>query len=138
MPLIYLTPEDVKVLQALVRFGRSQRVNLLALHEGLPEGLAPDVYIAKTPTGGIPALTLPVGTSTGMFATPGKADCDIYTIRETTLGGTPQLVPIPNIERTVYNISLVDVEENEYILIKRIKGGKWVIDRGVDVTTGTS
>jgi hypothetical protein len=84
---------------------------------------SPEVYVAKIPTGGIPART---GT------TPGQADCEIFKIDTT---GTPTLtaVELPStdpFERSVYNVYDAEIPASQgYALINRDKYGKWVASR---------
>jgi hypothetical protein len=84
-----------------------------------PDYPAPDVYIAFTPSDGIP------GQDSGA---PGKAECDIYIIEEDT-PGSPQLVKT-DFTQIVYNFNESGVDGETYILIARDKHGNWCVAGG--------
>lgn len=136
---IFLTPADVATLKGVV-----ERVNRLPGNTtGRPfseeeQGQAPDVYIAFTPTGGIPGMVIdlntgtgtPLGTGTefGAGNTPGYADCPIYRITETQ--GIPDLELVYGLTRRVYNLSRGAIKGSRWLPIMRDKFGSWIAMRG--------
>lgn len=111
--------------------------------------MAPEVYIARTPSEGIAALASEeeVGTGSGSPSdtsnTPGCAFCDIYKIRTigTSLEGDclDDLVRIPTLNKKVYNLSESDVEGDTFVQVNRDKFGRWlaVVGGGGDATPPT-
>lgn len=93
---------------------------------------APEVYIARTPAGGIPALSEGSDTGTGGVSlhddAPGYADCDIYCISD--LSDPPLMAKVEGLSKRVYNLSTVDVDEFRWIQIHRDKFGRWLIATG--------
>lgn len=76
-----------------------------------------DVYVAYTPSGGIPALIQEAGTGTGENNdTPGSADCDVYEL----VNGTLQLL-FSTV--TVYNLSTSAQPGAAWILVVKDNGG---------------
>lgn len=94
--------------------------------------LPPEVYVAITPMGGIPAYSGGTATGTGTGATdddvPGSAQCKVYRV----LGAGPSasMHRVGNLEVLVYNLSQVAVDENIPVLIQRDKFGKWFVAGG--------
>lgn len=90
---------------------------------------APEVYIAKTPPGGIPALSQATATGTGTGTdttdTPGYANCDIYRIQ--LYGDVPELEPVGGLFRRVYNVAGDLVPGNQWIVVVRDKFGSWLV-----------
>lgn len=78
-----------------------------------PDGDAPEVFVALSPVGTIPAMT---GT------TPGSATCAIY--RRAT-GGT--LEALTGLSRVVYNLSSSAVIAGTYPIVTRDKFGEWYV-----------
>jgi hypothetical protein len=93
--------------------------------DGPPPRVAPgpEVFIAKSPAGGIPAR---VGN------TPGTALCDLYEARQDSFGSTARTLTaltLPNgdaNQRQVDNLSTTAIEGSAYIAIVRDKFGCWV------------
>lgn len=88
---------------------------------GSPEWLAPELYIAKTPSGGIDEMT---GT------TPGVAACDIYRI--VLSGSTPSVEQLADLDKRVYNIDERPVYGDHYIVVHRDKIGFWLAASGFE------
>lgn len=87
---------------------------------------APDVYIARSPTGGVPALDQ-VGTGTSTDDAPGSADCYVYQIiHPPGTGDDPYLLRVGQVSKTVYNIGNGDIEGDSWFLVIRDKFGKWI------------
>jgi hypothetical protein len=93
------------------------------------QGGAPEVYVAMTPEGGIPALTISgggTGTSSATAneeaeAVAGYEVCDIY--RANREDG--RMILIPTKTERVYNASATEVPGETWIVILRDKFGIW-------------
>ncbi len=119
----FLSAEDVVVMRQVVDWFRKSHGEL-PQPEPISAFQSPDVYIAKTPDGGIPARD---------GDTPGNAECDLYRIQDGELSSM-------GITRKIYNLSLAIIED-EYISVMRTKGGAWILcaGQGIESTgTGTS
>jgi hypothetical protein len=79
-------------------------------------GQSPEVYLALTPAGGIPAVHPSTGTTT---AATWYADCDIYRVNDAN-----DLEAV-GITRRVYNPNDVAIPGRELIVVARDKFGKW-------------
>lgn len=104
---------------------------------------APDIYIAKTPTGGIPAISLAAGRpGTDIYDEPGYAKCDIYRIVENqylytgTGPGDDELHKMESTQKRVYNLSPTLIPGSAYIPVARTKQGVWVAMGAAIATTG--
>lgn len=136
-----LTDDDVRNLREMYRWWQQSRAGTYTERRPhVPEelGSTPDVYIARTPSGGIPALTLAPGTgSTGadIEDEPGQAECDIY--RVITSGADEILVPVESLFKTVYNLSTTAVSGQTWVKVIKDKFGTWLVDvdRGPPGTT---
>lgn len=107
--------------------GRSDQID----HEEFP---APEVYVAYSPSGGIPGR---VGT------VPGSEICDIYQISFTDGDPEqPELVQINPLTQRVYNISARSIGGRDPILVIRDKLGQWIVQSqsgdGSEPGTGTA
>ena len=94
--------------------------------EGEPP--APETYVAKSPEGGIPALSVHgTGSSLADLSDdePGHADCEIYRIVIEDEAAT--LRPIPHKTKLVFNLSLDDVPGDTWLIIGRDKFGFWFV-----------
>lgn len=134
--LISLTPEDLTILKGLVYREKTRPKNTTG--RGAVPGYADaepttEVYIAKVHPAGIPALT---ETTNNANDIPGSKVCDIYRI--IIESGVPRLRAV-GISRTVYNLSLQDIDEDEvpWISIKREKFGSWLADSASVEQVGT-
>lgn len=79
-----------------------------------------EVLIAKTPSGGIPALA--AAASTGIGDTPGSALCQI--LRKNKGGTTTDEIPFSKTE-LVHNLSETAIDEFKWIIAVRDKEGSW-------------
>lgn len=114
---IVLSDDDLRVLKELLdrvkrSFGESPK-----LVPDFPLTTS-EVYVAKTPGGGVPALT---------GATPGTAACEVYELR--MVSGSVTLISLSPLVQDVYNVSPIVLPAGEYVVIRREKFGFWVIDR---------
>ena len=122
-----LTSHDIEVLKEVVRSVRERRQGTTN-RPYVPTEMAPapEVYVALTPTGGIPGLTK-ASDEFGELDQPGYADCDIYRV---VIGsGTPTL-RLMGITKRILNLSETEIAENTWQLVKRDKGGQWFADSG--------
>ncbi len=99
-----------------------------------PDGVTIDIHVARTPTGGIPALTEASGTA--IDDVPGSAECEIYRLI-TNDTGTKRLSTTPVYKKTVYNISTTAIPAAVWVLIKRDKFGEWYAERQNTTTEET-
>ncbi len=97
---------------------------------------APDVYVALTPSSGIPPLVkdTTIGTGTGSFEPgdhAGWAYCNLYEI---ALGGSPvgsatadnTIYGLGGSSIKVYNLSTTAIPGDTWIQVNRDKGGNWL------------
>lgn len=123
-----LTDADRRVLERLLyehnRFRKNPDQRPLANQEEHEEMSSPEVYAAKTPTGGIPPLT--VFASTGEGDQPGSAECTILRLLpDVTNPDEMELVGV--FTKEVYNLSTEAVEGEAWVLIARDKYGTWFV-----------
>jgi hypothetical protein len=124
MPKGYvLSEEDKELLKQVVEaylgrvLGSTNRPDSLQ-----DQGGAPEVYVAKTPTDGIPALSVTgSGTGDAEVGTAGYETCDIY--RANREDG--RMILIPTKTERVYNASETEVPGDSWIVILRDKWGIW-------------
>lgn len=131
---VILTDDDYRVLKELLTQFRLGRVPGVSTRIGNLDTemdyQAPEVYIALPPIDGIPALDKGneiAGTGSGERDVPGSAVCDIYQtiIHPTTK--LPELWPVPDFTKLVYNLSGEDIAQ-DWVVIKRTKFGRWVVE----------
>lgn len=120
--VFYLDREDREQFVALVaemkRRGGGKGVHHVSKDD---DHLAPEVYVARTPSGGIPSLDAN-GTGTSDDDVPGSAVCTVYNINLST----EVLTPVTGFTRTVYNIHPIAVEGSTWIVVARDKYGRWL------------
>lgn len=149
---IYLTPEDRDSLRTLLRRVKNLPLDGNFLEDLEPPHQSPEVYIAKTPEGGIPPLCQ------GRIDIPGNADCEIYRVNpfinnsgtSTSSGQQPEGIILGTGSGTgtcftndyseyylesigydlenVLNLSLTPVTAT-YILVTRDKFGSWIAEK---------
>lgn len=112
--LYALTPNDLETLRTVKRLIQNGKLNTSGRDEA-KNGVSqsPDVYIAKTPTGGIPGR---------VSLTPGSAECEVYVLVDGVLEALGIEV------QTVYNLGTTAIEGNLYIAIKQDKFRIWLAD----------
>lgn len=126
---ILLSHEAAKQLKEMLEWYRRLPKNAPAANAAPDsDAMPPEVYVAKTPAGGIPAAS---GTR------PGYADCDVYRmmlLHETLTGtgtGTSfddfgyNLEAVYGFSQRVHNLSTTAVAGASYVLIEREKFGFW-------------
>lgn len=122
-----LTEKDRELIRGLIaeerrRYGgTAQRP-----HNDGEDWQTPEVYVANTPEGGIPALSdLGTGSGAGPGDVPGYADCDIYKIKLDG-DGEPTTVKAGSLSKRVYNFSASGITGDSWVLTIRDKFGKWI------------
>lgn len=130
----YLGREDREKFLALWRDYTSRRAPQ-PRHPDRKLPQTPEVYVARTPPGGIPALDAQ-GTGTSDDDSPGSATCDLYRIVQdfgagtgTADDGPPSLRPTGR-TKLVYNLSEAAVDGDAWVLVVRDKFGNWVASGG--------
>lgn len=107
--------------------GRVQGTTGRSREDYSDEAMAPEVYVARAPEDGIPGLNRH-GTGTSTFHQyddePGFAVCPVYRLSVDD-EDVVRLKPMDFTKR-VYNISLDDVQGNQWVLIAREKLGFWI------------
>lgn len=99
---------------------------------GFIESIPPETtefYIARTPRGGIPALSEDPSTGTGIEDTPGSANCKIYRIIKDENGDwliKPYTTQEPGFFRRVFNLCDHSLMGQRWIRIVQEKSGAWV------------
>lgn len=139
---VAFTREDIALFQEMVRWYRRHRKTMVRENtEWDVDNHAPEVYVARTPVGGISPASgeLSTGTGTGTGTefgqgnSPSYADCTIYVVRYS--GATANLVAL-NLTKRVHNLMFTAIPGNAWVLIHRIKGGQWFIDPLAGFTLG--
>ena len=121
-----LSEDDVRFLRKLRSWFDRYLVGAESNEYVRRSNQASDVYIAKVPTAGIPALS-EAGTGGD---SPGSATCQIYKIDD-----TGSLVDA-GFSLTVYNLSREPID-SKYVPIYKTKFGKWVAHTEEEFGTGT-
>jgi len=117
-----LSEDDIRVLKQVVNAWRDTIGNTQLRGQISDQSMqTPDVYVARTPSGGISAVTEETGTA--IEDHPGSADCDLYRIVET--GGDVNLIPLQTTTRTVYNLGNSSIDGDEWILVQKDPFGYW-------------
>lgn len=118
-----LNESDKQAIQELLADKRNRRNPLRTQHPG-ETSQSPEVYIARTPYAGIPALALEPGTASGQENDqPGYADCTIYQILNE--GSVPSLEQTGAIPKRVYNLSESSLPGDTWVVAVRDKFGSW-------------
>lgn len=132
-----LTDKDKALLQQVIDSMRQEPRRVSRAQPRPEPHQAPEVYVARTPNGGIGGLQEQAGT--GIADRPGYADCNLYKIVE--VSGAPQMMPISGLFRRVYNLSHEAMGGRRWVAVSRDKFGNWLAllpGTEMDVTdTGT-
>jgi len=133
MPLHGLTDDDVKLIQQLLdESGKRWFSTTGRGAEGSidhQEIQAPEVYVARVPSTGIPALIEEPGTGPGQLNdNPGSALCDIhrvvYTAAPVGTANDGMMVSVGS-KRRVWNLGIISIQGNQWIIALRDKFGYW-------------
>lgn len=116
-----ISGNDAAILKEVIAEFRGRKGNSTRRpnNEYWDEHQAPEVYVARTPSGGIPKLTEETGA--GIVDTPGSATCAIYEIQS---GG---IQPIQGLNALVHNLTADAIEGDTWVVISRTKDGTWVV-----------
>jgi len=120
-----LSEDDLGLLREMVDWFKSQPRNTRNRPEpDDSDQFTPDIYVALTPSGGIPAR---VGS------TVGAADCNIYRIDN----ATKQLSQVGNRTRNVCNLDVDSVTGSIYVPVVKDKWNQFVVAGVPQSTPGT-
>ena len=112
--------DDANVVRRMINdYRRRNRSAQLEPGEALP-AFPPEVHVAKTPSGGIPARSGRV---------PGTATCNIYKLIKRDVYPTISL-EATHFNKLVNNISDIEIAGDIYKLVWRDKYGDWVTETG--------
>lgn len=120
----------------MMREFAQRRQNQQSRNEQGTPSAAPEAYVARVPSDGIPPLDegfTGTGTGTGTADdSPGYAVCAVYrvVIDET---GTPTLMRVADLNKIVYNLSTQTVSGGGWILVTRDKFGYWFAGGAIDL-----
>ena len=132
----YLSENDRRTLREMMREFELRRANQPSRSEQGTPSAAPEVYVARVPTGGIPPLDegfTGTGTGTGTADdSPGYAVCAVYRV-VVDEAGTPTLMRVADLNKIVYNLSSSTVTGNGWILVTRDKFGYWYAGGAIDL-----
>lgn len=121
--ILSLSEEDAEVLRRFIRELKQNPRPQSRYREEREIGQSPDVYVALTPTEGIPAVT--DATGTGIYDVANSAECNVYRLVRDTNG--QQLRQIDGLTRIIHSLSADDVPGDMYVLVERDKFGSWWI-----------
>lgn len=116
-PTMLSRPTVEKIRRAVEKIEKIPENRITQSNDNLNQ--APEVYIARVPDAGIPALG-EGNTGTASDDAPGSADCDIYKIND-----DDDLERVATLEKTVYNLSTKKIMER-WVPVFRDKFGKWL------------
>lgn len=128
--LYALTQQERDILREMVKEYRGRRHNTPTRAQTADSSQAPEVYIAKVPSAGIPALTVVSGT-----IQPGSVLCSLYNVNNYNFldSGGPQtlsamLAGSTAIQKLVFNLgaSAIAGGSNVFIPVVRDKWGSWI------------
>jgi hypothetical protein len=122
--LHYLTDEDIRIVKEFINEARNTPKNSRVFLDDPPPPQAPEVYIAKLPTGGINARSV-----SGSDITIHGEDCDIYKVNL----ADSKLIAATGIKRKVWNPYPVawygNSEHSIFLRVERDKFGNWLTER---------
>lgn len=127
-----LSEEDRAALREMLRDFQSRMPTAGFGGQDWDDTAAPELYVARTPSGGIPGLTEQAGT--GVVDQPGRAECDVY--RLTPNGSLFELIPVPGLKRTVNNLSTTAATADVWANVARDKYGAWWLLGGATAAAG--
>lgn len=111
---LVLTPDEKRLLQGLLDRERRRPTSPTRSTSATAEDPAgPEVYLVKTPAGGIPALATDI---------PGQADCDVYQRRD---GDAGPVIATPGLKRAIANAGTDAIPADVWLLVARDKFGNW-------------
>jgi hypothetical protein len=131
--VVSMTPQDVLLLRRMLKDylnGRFNTVNRPAVDE--PDPIAPEVYVALTPSGGIPALG---GSGTDVDAV--ATNCEIYRLLPSNGTDPGSGLQDAGFTKPIYNLYGA-WGGNSWVVVKRDKWGTWWTDPKSSTGTGFS
>lgn len=140
-PINILSNKDIDTLRSMAREYRQRKGK--GASRNFPEDTfwPPEMYVALTPSGGIPGVSEPraltgtgwtqptssiqTGTGRGNEGDePGSADCQIF--RMTEIHGRKVMVPA-GFSMTVYNLNSTAINRDQFVTVFRDKFGDWYV-----------
>lgn len=126
-PLFGLTAQDHEILRHLIQWYRTQSPILNTRNRPQIErernSEAPQLYIARTPTDGIPSNSSnDVGSPSD--DEPGSAECEIYQVLR--YNNPVTVSPTAANDKTVYNIGNDSIPGDTWIIVARDAFGSWI------------
>lgn len=126
------TDADVAVLRKLIASDKNAVKNTRQRPYGQGpvdyEQPAPEVYVCRAPSGGIPGFRSE-NTGTGTAVDPTYADCQLFARVEST----GDLQEVEGFTVRVYNLSTQSVGAYEWVLTERDKFGTWWTNSGQSI-----
>lgn len=130
--MFYLTGEDVALFREMAQEFRARKKGMRDWGGPPKPPQAPEVYLAKVPPGGIPALSQSATTGTGtdqpLDDVAGEVECEIYQLDPETgeFGRVGELTYI------VHNLapSAISANRTPWVLVVRDKFGEWFVAGG--------
>lgn len=148
-PRLHLSEETIQRLARMLAAWEAGEVQQKSDSREEPQPAAPDFYLARIPSGGLPEMveTIVIDegeytgtgsgyTGTGTFGdsfhvtyTPGNTECNIYLVNQGAgiIGGVVKT-------EIVYNMG-VEIAEDTWVLVSRDKGGLWWAVPGAQAVT---
>ena len=130
--MFFLTAQDRDDLAAMLADWRSMPENERRPRPFRQRFQTPEVYVAKVPPSGIPALsqtgTTGTGTEQPLDDVPGVAECEIFAL-DTEDAAALRFNPLEDETRFVYNLSprAISADETPWVTIHRDKFGTWYV-----------
>lgn len=121
----FLTDADVVWFKRLVRFYRGLGNSRQRFPHHDNDHQAPETYIAKAPSDGIPAFS---------DNAPGFADCEIYKVIGASVAN-PTIALVTSAKKRVYNLTLGSIPAETLFSIVRDKFGHWIANVGASAQT---
>lgn len=123
-----LSEEDAKSLKKIIEEYNIRLPKDRKYYEEEQRFQTPDVYVIKTPSVGIGALTVVDQPGTAEdIGHPGFAECYIYRIGLNDSQTQATLTKISEHKKMVFNLSQVTTLGNIWTVVTKDKMGKWVI-----------
>lgn len=132
MPEMYwLTEEEIRTIQSVLDLVRNQLKNTQRGDKFLEnDHQAPEFYVARAPSDGIPSMVEASGTGTGtgvgVYPSMVAADCQIYQVLEREAEGLAEVIPVGGLTKRVFNISTSAIAGDTWFQVTRDKFGTWV------------
>lgn len=130
--MFFLTAQDRDDLAAMLAEWRAEPENPRRPKPFRQRFQTPEVYVAKVPPRGIPALnqtgTTGTGTEEPLDDVPGRAECEIFVL-DTEDPASLRFNPLADETRYVYNLSprAISADETPWVTIHRDKFGTWYV-----------